>query len=223
MLFPLLGGEDQGEGELFSPQALISFSHRPRDCRPAQAIPSRAPLNLTINFRARDWPNPPASGGRPILNRDARRHIMQPSFYHGWGNPHSRCCRYFRSFRKKWCLFPKMLSNSIKNASEPANLPFSPPQTIQEPQTRHRRRADPFGPGSSGSVGARILVARPQQNLRRAHRGDIGNISPSVSFAASPRHQIPLGRKFPLPVSATKRTMSHLRRSERRLRLRGFP
>ena len=31
----------------------------------------------------------------------------QPPFYHGWGNPHSRCCRYFRYFRKKWVFLQK--------------------------------------------------------------------------------------------------------------------
>jgi hypothetical protein len=94
-------GEDQGEGEFFSPQALISRSHRPRDRRPAQAMPSRGPLKLPTKFPERTWPSPAASGVGPIFNRDVHRHIMQPSFYHGWSSPHSRCCRYFRSFRKK--------------------------------------------------------------------------------------------------------------------------
>jgi hypothetical protein len=35
---------------------------------------------------------------------------------------------------EKMVLFAKMQSNSMKNASNRADLPFSPPQTIREPK-----------------------------------------------------------------------------------------
>jgi hypothetical protein len=57
-------------------------------------------------------------------------------------------------FPKKMVLFAKMLSNSIKNASDPVDSPVFSPQTIREPQTPLHDRADPFGAGSSGSYGA---------------------------------------------------------------------
>jgi hypothetical protein len=96
---------------------------------------------------------------------------------------------------KKVVLSAKMLSNSIENASDPADLPFSAPRTIREPQTRPNRRAHRVGAGSSGSVGARIFVAScsfmnctrtmnhsvhgnyaSPKILREPRRGDIANV-----------------------------------------------
>jgi hypothetical protein len=43
-------------------------------------------------------------------------------------------------FPKKMMLFAKMLRNSIKNPSNPADLPFPPPPTIREPPARRAGR-----------------------------------------------------------------------------------
>jgi hypothetical protein len=126
---------------------------------------------------------------------------------------------------KKMVFFEKMLSNSIKNASDPARLPFSPPRAIREPQTRPHRWAHRVGAGSSGSVGAHIFVVRPQKILPEPVRRYIAN-----DFAKRlVRHTPPdIGTEYRADTNSRagilhERMMPHLRCSGILSRVSCFP
>jgi hypothetical protein len=100
--------------------------------------------------------NIPASGGCAILNRDVFLHTISTFLLPRLGQPAQPMLPILPILPKKVMLFATMLSNSIKNASNPPDLPFSPPQAIHEPQTRPHRRAHRVGVGSSEYRSLRI-------------------------------------------------------------------
>jgi hypothetical protein len=228
MLFPLLGGEDQGEGELFSPQALISFPRCPGDCPPAQAIPSRGSLTTEINFPAPERPCPSDPGGRPFFNRDVSIHTIAISLLSWLGKPAQPMLPILPILPKKIAKsaillgfqevirgYPAIPVNRVNPVS---NLPaMDPPNenkrrldhaaiedghqhagiafallgwkihvlTIPGPPPQHRR-AHPVGAGSFGSVRSPDMCGTPSGKIPASPvKGDIGNISPNASFAAS--------------------------------------
>ena len=94
MLSPLPGGEDQGEGEPFSPQALTNLGDK-RQCHRLRR--GKLALILTFSREEKVW-RLDARIGSVVQPRCAHTHHIN-LFYHCWRNLHSRCFPYFRSFR----------------------------------------------------------------------------------------------------------------------------